>query len=74
MPLSPSPEAFGMDENCAISTAEGEALALLDGIVTVYSSSGGGAGGEAKTKEEVGSFVFLVSSWRRRRRRRILSG
>ncbi|CAD7963334.1 unnamed protein product [Amoebophrya sp. A120] len=48
LPLSPSPEAFGMDENCAISTAEGEALALLAGIVAVYAKSGSGGGGRSK--------------------------
>eukprot|EP00392_Amoebophrya_sp_AT5.2_P013410 g13528.t1 len=53
LPLSPSPEAFGMDENCAISTAEGEALALLAGIVSVYAKSGSGAAGRSKLREDV---------------------
>jgi len=52
LPLSPSPEAFGMDENCAISTAEGEALSLLAGIQSVFSSKSGG-GSSGSTKEEV---------------------
>jgi len=52
LPLAPSPEAFGMDENCAISTAENEALILLAGIISLYSSNSSSSGG-GKTKEEI---------------------
>lgn len=48
LPLSPTPEAFGMDENCAISCAEGDAQALLNGILAVYAKSGSGGGGKSK--------------------------
>ncbi|CAD7943415.1 unnamed protein product [Amoebophrya sp. A25] len=60
LPLAPSPEAFDMDENCAISTAEGEALALLAGIVSVYAKSGSGAAGRSKedVMEEVAKQVL----------------
>jgi len=47
LPLVPQPEAFGMHDNCNITTAQNEALALLKGIQEVVAASGGGEGGKS---------------------------
>merc|ERR1712139_85417 len=54
LPLTPSPEAFGMHENCSITCAQKESRELLGGILsTMASASGGGDGGGGLTKEAI---------------------
>eukprot|EP00930_Biecheleria_cincta_P014239 TRINITY_DN1233_c0_g1_i1.p1 TRINITY_DN1233_c0_g1~~TRINITY_DN1233_c0_g1_i1.p1 ORF type:complete len:4262 (-),score=887.85 TRINITY_DN1233_c0_g1_i1:333-13118(-) len=45
LPLFPMPEAFGLHENCNITVAQDEALALLTGMQSMVSLGGGGGGG-----------------------------
>jgi dynein heavy chain len=47
LPLVPQPEAFGMHDNCNITTAQNEALSLLKGIQEVVAASGGDDSGKS---------------------------
>merc|ERR1719171_158522 len=47
LPLVPQPEAFGMHDNCNITTAQNEALNLLKGIQEVVAASGGDDSGKS---------------------------
>eukprot|EP00392_Amoebophrya_sp_AT5.2_P006223 g6233.t1 len=51
LPLIPTPEAFGMHENCNITYAEEQARLLLSNILAMAPRSSSGAGG--MSKEEV---------------------
>ncbi|KAF4673078.1 Dynein heavy chain 1, axonemal [Perkinsus chesapeaki] len=51
LPLNPSPEAFGMHENCNITCAQTEAETLLAGMIEMAPSGAGEGGG--KTVEEM---------------------
>jgi dynein heavy chain len=51
LPLTPSPEVFGLHENCNISCAQAETNLLLEGILNMAPREGGGGGG--KSAEEV---------------------
>jgi len=52
LPIMTPPEVFGLHENCEITCAESESLALLEDVMNLGSSSGGGGGG-GKSAEEV---------------------
>eukprot|EP00929_Paragymnodinium_shiwhaense_P087548 TRINITY_DN476_c0_g5_i1.p1 TRINITY_DN476_c0_g5~~TRINITY_DN476_c0_g5_i1.p1 ORF type:complete len:2570 (-),score=757.67 TRINITY_DN476_c0_g5_i1:167-7876(-) len=52
LPLFPSPEAFGLHENCNITVAQNEASKLLDGMKKMV-ALGGGAGEGALSQDEV---------------------
>merc|ERR1712139_409800 len=45
LPLVPSPEAFGMDPNCAITCAQTDSAKLLEGILTVSAKGSSSDGG-----------------------------
>merc|ERR1719454_2076126 len=45
LPFDPMPEAFGLHENCNITTAQGEASRLLVGMQSMVSLGSGGEGG-----------------------------
>jgi dynein heavy chain len=47
LPLVPNPEAFGMHDNCNITTAQNEASNVLSGILSMMSSSGGDEAGKS---------------------------
>merc|ERR1719428_739940 len=51
LPLTPSPEVFGLHENCNISCAQAETNDLLEGILNMAPREGGSGGG--KSPEEV---------------------
>jgi dynein heavy chain len=59
LPLNPAPEAFGMDPNCAITTAQAESMAILEGMLTVSAKGGSGAGGKsmAEVMDETAEMV-----------------
>jgi len=44
LPISPNPEVFGLHENCELTTAETESMALLHGILSMAPRSSGGGG------------------------------
>lgn len=50
LPLDPSPEAFGMNENAQITTAQSETLNLLSNILSMQPRSSAAAG---KSREEI---------------------
>jgi len=47
LPLYPMPEAFGLHDNCNITCAQDEALALLTGMQSMVVAGGGGEGGKS---------------------------
>eukprot|EP00746_Dinoflagellata_sp_MGD_P006891 gnl/MRDRNA2_/MRDRNA2_113587_c0_seq1.p1 gnl/MRDRNA2_/MRDRNA2_113587_c0~~gnl/MRDRNA2_/MRDRNA2_113587_c0_seq1.p1 ORF type:complete len:2479 (+),score=556.96 gnl/MRDRNA2_/MRDRNA2_113587_c0_seq1:117-7439(+) len=51
LPLVPNPEAFGMHDNCNITTAQNEASNVLTGILSMMSGAGGDESG--KSPEDV---------------------
>jgi dynein heavy chain len=48
LPFSPSPEAFGLHENCNITTAQDEASRLVIGMQSMVALGSGGEGGASK--------------------------
>jgi len=52
LPLTTPPDVFGLHDNCEITCAESEAMALLEDVMNLSSGSGGG-GGAGKSAEEV---------------------
>jgi len=54
LPIMTPPEVFGLHENCEITCAESESMALLEDVMSMgSSSSSGGGGGGGKSPEEV---------------------
>jgi len=54
LPIMTPPEVFGLHENCEITCAESESMALLEDVMSMgSSSSSGGGGGGGKSAEEV---------------------
>eukprot|EP00928_Gymnodinium_smaydae_P008329 TRINITY_DN13035_c1_g3_i1.p1 TRINITY_DN13035_c1_g3~~TRINITY_DN13035_c1_g3_i1.p1 ORF type:complete len:2552 (-),score=764.33 TRINITY_DN13035_c1_g3_i1:28-7683(-) len=53
LPLTTPPEVFGLHENCEMTCAESESMALLEDVLSLGSGSGGGGGGGGKTPEDV---------------------
>ncbi len=50
LPLSPSPEAFGMHENAEITTAQNQTLSLLESILSIQPRTSSSSG---KNREEI---------------------
>merc|ERR1719502_1560878 len=48
LPISPSPEVFGLHENCELTCAESEAMQLLEDIMSTMPRSSGGGGKSAE--------------------------
>merc|ERR550514_484482 len=48
LPMAPSPEAFGLHENCNITCAQGETAELLEGMLEMAPKSSSGAGASAE--------------------------
>merc|ERR1740127_214601 len=54
LPIMTPPEVFGLHENCEITCAESESMALLEDVMSLSSGSGGGGGeGGGKSPDEV---------------------
>jgi dynein heavy chain len=53
LPIMTPPEVFGLHENCEITCAESESMALLEDVLSLSSGSGGGGGGGGTSPEEV---------------------
>jgi dynein heavy chain len=51
LPLVPSPEAFGMDSNCAITCAQSDSMELLQGLLAA--SAKGAKAGKGKSREDI---------------------
>jgi len=47
LPILPMPEAFGLHENCNITSAQDEAAKLLVGMQSMVQLGGGGSGGQS---------------------------
>lgn len=52
LPINPTPEVFGLDDNADITCAQNEMLAMFETIVSLGGSGGGGGGG-SKTSDEI---------------------
>jgi len=54
LPLQPSPEAFGLDENCEITTSVNESTALLNSMLSMApKQSGGGGKSQSDVMDEI---------------------
>jgi len=51
LPLSPSPEVFGLHENCNISCAQAETSQLLEGILNMAPKEGSSGGGGVSAED-----------------------
>jgi len=49
-PLNPSPEAFGLHDNAAITNSQNEVVGMLNTVTAIQPKTGGGAG---KSREEI---------------------
>lgn len=53
LPIMTPPEVFGLHENCEITCAEAESMAMLADVLNLSASGGGGGGGGGKSPEEL---------------------
>jgi len=53
LPIMTPPEVFGLHENCEITCAESESMAMLEDVLALGSSSSSGGGGGGKSPETV---------------------
>jgi dynein heavy chain len=53
LPIMTPPEVFGLHENCEITCAESESMALLEDVISMGASSSTGGKGGGKSPEEV---------------------
>lgn len=58
LPLTPSPEAFGLHDNAAITNANNETLVLLETLLSVQPRTSSGSGQTREEKiEEIANYV-----------------
>merc|ERR1719399_493119 len=75
LPLQTAPEAFGLDQNCAITCSISDSKTILDNILNMAPSGGGGGGGGKSAsdgRDRRGPDVADPAAIRSRRARRTL--